>query len=308
MSGPLRPLAVVVDHVDGHGDGRAAALLVFCLHRHRVAAFRLEVVVDAREGAQLPAVLIKGERVRIPSGQAVGDGGVLRIGGADRAADVLGPGGVLVEAAGRRGLVEYRPPVCAGGPEARGGPTALPFVVVRPHLHLVAGVDLQVRNRGGGAGTVVRPGEEAAALAVLHVVVVDVGTGVDRLVPGHGQAGRGGRLDLGPGRGPRGFVDVGHVHGHVDAVGAGRRYRRLPASLRSGPGPRSRRRRRTGCAAARRRRRRSGPRRYRTGGRSGGVRPGSVAWTGCWMFRLAGVFSATVREVVAPSSKVGALF
>ena len=69
-------------------------------------------------------------------------------------------------------------------------------------------------------GAVVRPGEEAAALAVLHVVVLDAGAGVDRLGPGHGQAGGGGRLNPRGRRPPGRFVHVGYVDGHVNGGNA----------------------------------------------------------------------------------------
>ena len=219
--GALRRFVVVVGHVNRHCDGRSPTLLVLGLDGHRIAIFHLVVVIRVGTGLKLGGAWIDRELIRIPACKAVGQCGVLGIGRAYRAADVLPTGRVLGQAARRCGFVEYRPLIGAGGAAARGRPGARAFVVGGPHLHLVAGIDVEAGDRRGGAVAVVQPGEEAAAARpILDVVAVDAGSGVGRLGPGHGEAGGRGRLNPRGRRPPGRFVDVGHVDGDGDDVGA----------------------------------------------------------------------------------------
>ena len=74
------------------------------------------------------------------------------------------------------------------GPAAWIGPCALPFVILRSYLYLVGATRAQAGDRAAPGRTRVWPIGECAADAVLHIVFRDVGTGIGRLIPGHGQA------------------------------------------------------------------------------------------------------------------------
>ena len=214
---------VHVGKVDEHGDAAVAAVSVSCLHSHRIAWRGLVVVGFPRPGADLPVARVNGEVICIRAFKDVGQRGVLGVRGVDRIADILHACRVFGQTARGAGSIgEYRQLIRVGSSLAGLGPRTRAFVVARQHLHMVGGVRRQARDGRCAVRAVEAPRGEPAGVSfpVLYVVIADVGTGVDRLVPCHVQAGRRCRHDAGRRGCFRRFAFVDQVDGHRDGITA----------------------------------------------------------------------------------------
>ena len=78
-----------IGQVDIYGNGALAAVPIGCFHTHNIAVLVLIVVGFISGGPKLTAACVDGEGICVLSFEAIGQGGVLRVGRCYWIADVL---------------------------------------------------------------------------------------------------------------------------------------------------------------------------------------------------------------------------